>query len=192
MTSKTGKKGKSALNPKQRMFVSEYLVDLNATQAAIRAGYSKKTAEVQGPRLLGNDRVAEAIQKGMQKRQTNLEISAERLDREAARIAFFDIRKLYREDGSLKAISELDEDTARAISGIEVTTVGNEQDGLSFIRKYKTASKEKGLELLYRRLGLLLDRTQNDTELVIRIVGGNFDKMRQNMEPPSTAIVDAD
>lgn len=52
---------KGKLTPKQERFVAEYLIDLNATQAAIRAGYSEKTAEVQGPRLLGNVRVAEAI-----------------------------------------------------------------------------------------------------------------------------------
>lgn len=49
------------LTPKQERFVQEYLIDLNATQAAIRAGYSQKTADVQGPRLLGNVRVARAI-----------------------------------------------------------------------------------------------------------------------------------
>ena len=50
------------LTPKQARFVEEYQIDLNATQAAIRAGYSAKTAEQQGPRLLGNVGVAAAIQ----------------------------------------------------------------------------------------------------------------------------------
>ena len=50
------------LTPKQELFVKEHLVDLNATQAAIRAGYSKSTADVQGPRLLGNVRISEEIQ----------------------------------------------------------------------------------------------------------------------------------
>ena len=51
------------LTPKQRSFIAEYVVDKNATQAAIRAGYSEKTADVQGPRLLGNVRVRELIDK---------------------------------------------------------------------------------------------------------------------------------
>ena len=140
---------------KQKIFVSEYLVDLNATQAAIRAGYSEKTADVQGPRLLGNARVAAAIREKLEKRASKLEITAERLDQEAARIAFFDIRKLYQEDGTLKPVSELDEDTARALSGLDVQIIGSEEKGSSTVLKYKTASKEKGLELLYRRLGLL-------------------------------------
>ena len=152
------------LSPKQKIFVSEYLVDLNAKQAAIRAGYSEKTAEVQGSRLLGNVKVAAVIREKLEKRASRLEITAERLDQEAARIAFFDIRKLYREDGSLKPVSELDEDTARALSCLDVQVVGSEEKGSSTVLKYKTASKEKGLELLYRRLGLL---KENVTQVAV-------------------------
>jgi phage terminase small subunit len=185
-------RAKGELTPKQKMFVKEYLVDLNCTQAMIRAGYSKKGAEVQGSKLLRNPKVADALQKALEKRHAKLDISAERIDQETARLAFFDIRKLYRPDGTLIPITELDEDTARAISGVEVSQIGSEQDGIIFTKKYKTASKEKALELLYRRLGLLLDRTQNDTELVIKIVGGNFDRMRKKVEQPSGVVVDAD
>lgn len=63
------------LNPKQKRFVEEYLKDLNATQAAIRAGYSKKTAHSQGPRLLDHVGVSEAIQKGQKKLSEKAEIS---------------------------------------------------------------------------------------------------------------------
>lgn len=64
------------LTPRQQRFVGEYLIDLNATQAAIRAGYSAKTAEVQGPRLLGNVRVAAAIAKGQARLAAKQEITA--------------------------------------------------------------------------------------------------------------------
>lgn len=66
----------SKLTPRQERFVQEYLIDLNATQAAIRAGYSKKTADVQGPRLLGNVGVCAAINKGRAKQAERLEITA--------------------------------------------------------------------------------------------------------------------
>lgn len=65
------------LTPKQEEFVKQYLVDLNATGAAVRAGYSKKTAEVQGPRLLGNVRVAEEITKRRAVISEKLEITQE-------------------------------------------------------------------------------------------------------------------
>lgn len=63
------------LTPKQQRFVEEYLIDLNATQAAIRAGYSEKTAEVQGPRLLGNVRVAAEIAKGKSERTERVQVT---------------------------------------------------------------------------------------------------------------------
>lgn len=63
------------LTPKQKVFVDQYLVDLNATQASIRAGYSKKTAEWIGPQLLGKTHVSEAIAARMQDRQKRTEIT---------------------------------------------------------------------------------------------------------------------
>jgi phage terminase small subunit len=68
-----------ALNPKQQRFVAEYLKDLNATQAAIRAGYSKHTAQEQGSRLLSNAMVAAAVAKGQNKIAGKLEITAEKV-----------------------------------------------------------------------------------------------------------------
>ncbi len=65
------------LNEKQKRFVAEYLIDLNATQAAIRSGYSAKTAQEQGSRLLSNAIVAEAIAKGAEKRIRKAEITAQ-------------------------------------------------------------------------------------------------------------------
>lgn len=64
----------ASLNAKQSRFVQEYLIDLNATQAAIRAGYSEKTAEQQGPRLLGNAGVAAAIAAGQAERAKRVQV----------------------------------------------------------------------------------------------------------------------
>ena len=66
-----------ALTAKQQMFVAEYLIDLNATQAAIRAGYSKRTAEWQGPQLLGKTHVSEAIQQAMNERAKRIKRTAD-------------------------------------------------------------------------------------------------------------------
>ena len=64
------------MTPKQERFVEEYLIDLNATQAAIRAGYAKTNADVTGPRLLGNVGIAEAIKAGQEKKAEKLDITA--------------------------------------------------------------------------------------------------------------------
>jgi phage terminase small subunit len=76
------------LNEKQKRFVKEYLVDLNATQAAIRAGYSKKTAGSQGQRLLKNVEIQTAIQASATRRAQRTEITADRVVEELATVAF--------------------------------------------------------------------------------------------------------
>ena len=76
------------LTDKQKRFVAEYLVDLNATQAAIRAGYSKKTADRIGPELLGKTCVLEEVQKAMADREKRTEITQDRVLNELGKVAF--------------------------------------------------------------------------------------------------------
>ena len=75
------------LTPKQRTFVNEYLVDLNATQAAIRAGYAEKTATQNASRLLGNVNIQEAIQEARECREKARRITSEWIIAQVARIA---------------------------------------------------------------------------------------------------------
>lgn len=150
------------LTPKQDMFVREYLVDLNATQAAIRAGYSAKTAEEQGYQLLRKTSVQSAIQAGMDKRAVSVDISATRVLNEIAKLAFFDPRKLLNDDGTPKRIHELDDETAAAVAGIDIVTKGNDDLGYADILKIKLADKSKNLELLGRHLKLFTDKIELD------------------------------
>lgn len=79
-----------ALTPRQEAFVNEYLIDLNATQAAIRAGYSKKTADKQATQLLGKTSISQAIQAAMDERKERTEITQDRVIKEIAKYAFKD------------------------------------------------------------------------------------------------------
>lgn len=88
---------KPQLTPKQERFVAEYLVDLNATQAAIRAGYSAKTANEQGARLLANVSIASAIAEAQAKRAADLNRTAADVLRDIQ-----DVTKKARDDGDLK------------------------------------------------------------------------------------------
>lgn len=78
------------LTPKQKNFIDEYLLDLNATQAAIRAGYSRKTANRIGPQLLVKTCIQEELAKAMQRRAKRTEITADRVLKELAAIALDD------------------------------------------------------------------------------------------------------
>ena len=143
-----------ALTPKQKRFVAEYLVDLNATAAAIRAGYSKKTAEVIGYENLRKPQIEAAINQAIQEREKRTEITQDMVLRETAKLAFFDIRKMFGKDGKPLNISELDADTAAALVGLDVQDIAdNDGDYVGFVKKYKMADKLKALELLGKHLG---------------------------------------
>jgi phage terminase small subunit len=147
------------LKPKQERFVEEYLGNAkgNATQAAIYAGYSAKTAQEQGSRLLTNEVVQVAINERQNVLREKASITQERIVEEYARIAFLDPRKFFDNDGKLIDIAHLDEDTARALGGLKYQikyegTTGNEvADSLTF--KSRVNCKIKALNDLSELLG---------------------------------------
>lgn len=143
-----------ALTPKQRRFVDEYLIDLNATQAALRAGYSPKTADQIGSELLQKTTVAEALQARMKAREQRTEITQDRVLTELAKIGFFDVRKLFHGDGSPKSIADLDDATAAAVAGLDVVNIGNQDAGIGQVMKYKIADKRAALVDIGRHLGM--------------------------------------
>jgi phage terminase small subunit len=145
------------LTPKQAEFVQQYLVDKNATQAAIRAGYSPKTAASQGERLLRNAEIRGAVAAGQVDLAARVGLTAEMVLRERMRIAFFDPRKLLDADGNPLPLQELDEDTAAAIAGLDVVQMsgGDVTPGVvSLVKKYKLAAKDNSLAALEKLLGL--------------------------------------
>ena len=153
---------KPKMTPKQAAFVAEYLVDRNATQAAIRAGYSKKTAGQIGDENLKKPEIRAAIDAGLAKLSGKIEITAERVLRERARLAFFDPRKLFTEKGEPKAIAELDDDAAAVVAGLDVREEfeGNGEDRalVGSVKKWKISDKVAALTLAMRHLGMLDDR----------------------------------
>jgi phage terminase small subunit len=159
----TPKQTHSSLNARQSRFVDEYLVDLNATQAAIRAGYSTKTAGSQGFDNLKKPEIAAEIEKRRQIVAEKTGLTTERLLQEAMRLAFFDIRKLVDADGKPLPLNRLDDDTAAAIQGLDVATVGNADVGVGEVLKYKIADKNSAIERLFKHMGLFKkDNDQNN------------------------------
>ena len=144
------KRKQTELNPKQRRFVEEYLIDLNAKRAATVAGYSAKSAARVGCRLLRVPLVAEAVHKALEARSRRTHITADRVLREYARIAFADIRKFTtRQQGEtgLKQLAELSDDDAAAVVELTGTPEGK---GV----KVKLHDKKRALDAIARHLGL--------------------------------------
>jgi phage terminase small subunit len=152
------------VNDKQRLFVAEYLKDKNAKQAAIRAGYAKKTAETCGPRLLRSAQVKSAVTEGLRKISDKCEVTAERVIAELGRVAFSDLGSLYHSDGTLKGVHEWSEDARRAVAGIESEEIyegfGQDRQNIGDLRKVKLWSKNHALETLARHFKLLIDRVE--------------------------------
>lgn len=160
------------LTPKQARFVDEFMIDLNATQAAIRAGYSELTADVQGPRLLGNVGVAAAIAARQAAIAHKLGVTQERIVAELAKIAFADIRKAVRwgksptdtesENASPNGLGmfpvelipseKIDDDTAAAVSEVSLTQTGI---------KIKMHDKKSALVDLGKHLGMFKERIEH-------------------------------
>lgn len=157
------------LTPKQELFVAEYLTDLNATRAAIAAGYSPKNADSWGAQLLSNSKVSAEIAKKHGKHLGKLEITAERVLAELARLAFYDPRKFFDTDGRLKPLDEIDDDTAMALAGMKTMhkVVGDENDGVLVFTDYKLADKGLNLERLGRHLKLFTDKTELSGRLTL-------------------------
>jgi len=156
-----------ALNDKQRRFVDEYLIDLNATQAATRSGYSAKTANEQGARLLANVSVKEAIIERMKDREQRTEITQDKVLGELAKIGFSDIRKAVKWGADIPVINpdtgevlmangvvlisseEIDNETAAAVSEISQTAQGI---------KIKMYDKKSALVDIGKHLGMFVER----------------------------------
>lgn len=158
------------LTDKQKKFVEEYLIDLNATQSAIRAGYSPKTANEQGARLLANVSIQEAISKAMAERSRRTGINQDRIVQELARIAFVKITDVVDPDGEINANAS-DDDLA-CIESYKVED-SDSVNGSSSKREVKLASKIKALELLGKHVGMWNDRIQVDVS--IPVFGGEDD-----------------
>ncbi|HEC1649054.1 TPA: terminase small subunit [Yersinia enterocolitica] len=142
------------LTDKQELFAREYLKDLNATQAAIRAGYSTKTAQVQSSRLLSNAMVQDRIASLKSERNEELGIDSAYVLRRLVEIDQMDVLDIVKDDLSLKPVSEWPPTWRRYISGFDVTEMfensgeGGARELAGILKKIKWPDKVKNLELL--------------------------------------------
>lgn len=161
-------------SPKRDRFVQEYLVDLNATQAAIRCGYSARTANEQGSRLLADVRIRDAVAKAMAERSARTEVTADRVIRELAAVAFANMRRYTKVvDGApVVAFEDLSDDDWRAVQSIESEVV-LERAGDEFDRirktKFKLHDKLVALEKLGKHLGMWIERHEVEVRDLSRL-----------------------
>ncbi|NNC01881.1 terminase small subunit [Corallococcus exiguus] len=149
-----------ALTANQERFVQEYLVDLNGKQAAMRAGYSERSAEVTASKLLSNPKVRTAVDAAKAARAERVEVKADDVLRELLLIARTDIGDAFSPTGALLPLKEMPAHLRRAISSIEVEQLTVEGTAIGTVAKLKFWDKTKSLELLAKHLGLLKEKVE--------------------------------
>ena len=165
----------SKLNEKQKTFCREYLVDLNATQAYIRAGYSEKGASVSGSQLLANPSVQAFIQKASKKRQERTEIKGDDLLQFWHDLTYTPMDEMYSQgpDGTLvpKTFDEMSDRAKRCVSEVKSMFTA---DGKGF-QSIKRLDQIKSSEMLGKSLGLFKDKLEisggEEPIKVLNIVG---------------------
>jgi phage terminase small subunit len=159
------------LTPKQERFVSEYLKDLNGSAAAVRTGYSPKTADRQAYALLRKPEVSKIVAAAEKQRLEDNKVSATRVIEENRRIGFNDPRRFIGADGNLKPIREWTDEMAAAVSKIEVVKKNAAAgDGhTDTVVKLWFWNKNAALELLFRHLGLLEQPDPDDDRPVVPV-----------------------
>lgn len=171
------------LTDKQARFVEEYLIDLNATQAAIRAGYSEETARQIGAENLTKPVIANAIAAAQKARSERTQITQDRVLQEYAKLGFADLRRavtwrtnsdqvLMNQDGEeiscpaniieINPSEEIDDDTAAALSEVSMSKDGT--------LKIKMHDKRGALDSMARHLGMFNDKLNMSGDLSVTIM----------------------
>lgn len=151
------------LTPKQERFIEEYLVDLNATQAAIRAGYSERSADVTGSKLLGNAKVAAAVAHAQARRGARVGAEADDVLREFARLGLYDPADIASQPmHGPEDIAKLPEHVRRAVIGWGWDKFGN--------FTLKLANKQAALDSMAKHFGMYIERVEHSGELPVIVV----------------------
>ena len=164
------------LTPKQQRFVEEYLIDLNATQAAIRAGYSEKTARDIGCENLAKPNIAKAIEEAQNKRQEQTQIDAAYVLKRLVEIDQMDVLDIMDDQMKIRPVNEWPKVWRQYVVNLENLELS---DGEGCFKKIKWPDKVKNLELLGRHVsvGAFKDKVEHSGKLEIQSLSDLMDDL---------------
>ena len=142
------------MTPKQEMFCREFLIDLNGTQASIRAGYSAKTANRIATEILSKPDIKRRIEELKQQRQEVIGVDAYYVLQRLIDIDQMDARDILNDDGSVKPIYDWPDVWRQSISGVDLMEISNSENVAATLKKIKWPDKIKNLELLGRHVSV--------------------------------------
>jgi phage terminase small subunit len=183
------------LPPRQRLFIHEYLIDLNGTQAAIRAGYSKRTARITAAQLLAKPNIKKAVEVAIEKKISDLVMSREEILKELSLIGRSDLKNYFyiNEAGEIQAkmFDEMPEGASRALESIEENRViresadGSESNIVNDKIKFKGHDKIRALELLGRNQGMFPTKIEGGLEVRAKLSLIDFKKSLKGCQDAS-------
>lgn len=162
-----------ALTAKQQRFVVEYLFNLNATQAAIRAGYAAKGAKDQAYQLMQRPVIAAAIKEAMEARNQRTQVDADYVLNRLTEIDQMDLLDILDDDMSIKPLSKWPKVWRQSLSGFDIAEmfegVGKERDLVGLMKKIKWPDKVKNLELLGKHVNVNAFREQVAVDVTLSL-----------------------
>ena len=169
-------KSKLKLNDRQERFCLEYVKDLNATQAAIRAGYSEKTAQPNASRLLLNVMVQKRIAELQEKRSDELEVDARYVLKRLLEIDQMDVKDILNDDGTIKRIIDWPIVWRTSLSGVDVMELAF-GDEAAVLKKIKWPDKVKNLELLGKHININAFSERQDIRMSVNPLSDLIDEI---------------
>lgn len=172
----------SKLTDQQELFCREYIIDLNATQSAIRAGYSEKTADVQGCRLLGNVKVQDFLRDLKAQRVKEVKMDANYVLKRLVEIDELDVADILDDDNNLLPVKDWPRPWRTSVSAIDITELKSTEELDVFLKKVRMPDKLKNLELLGKHIDVSafkerVELTGKDgAELVINVTSNDTKK----------------
>lgn len=151
------------LTDKQELFAREFIVDLNATQAAIRAGYSEKSSRNQGARMMANDDILDRIAELKAERNEQVGVDAAYVLRRLTEIDQMDVLDILLANGELKPIKDWPKVWRTTLSGMDVVEMAS-ADSAALLKKIKWPDKVKNLELLGKHVDVQAFKEQTKVE----------------------------
>lgn len=154
------------MTPREQAFVREYLVDLDQSKAAVRAGYSERSRREIGRKLMKKPQIQRAVAEAMAARAQRTNVTADRVLEELGRLCFADVRELFNDDGTLKSPGELSPEVAAAVASLDVSETGGADAPVVVTKKARLHDKVAALTLAARHLGMLNDKLKIEGEVV--------------------------
>lgn len=173
------------LNDRQELFCLEYMKDLNATQAAIRAGYSDKSANVTSSKLLTNANIQKRISELLEERSNEVKVDAQYVLKRLVEIDQMDVKDILNDDGTIKPILEWPRSWRTTLSGMDITELSNDGDVEAILKKVKWPDKVRNLELLGKHVDVSAFMDKQEINMIVNPLDSILDEIENDARTTS-------